>query len=124
MTGAPSDSLTKVLGPDDGCCGSDPSGGGGCGKCLLVTSSTAVNKDWKVLVMKKNRCPPSSSGCDKPHLDFAAPGYDNLQYSLANICGQSGTFISRNQSSVCGDWYKRGSSTIQGCSCASLPSST
>lgn len=55
---------------------------------------------------------------------MAAPGYDNLQYSTANICGQANTILSKAQSSVCGDWWKRGSSTIQGCSCASLPSGT
>ena len=112
MTGAASDFLTNLLGQDDGCCGTDPDGGGGCGKCMLVTNPTAVNSDWKVLVMKKNRCPPWSSGCSgKAHLDFAAPGYDNLQFSTANTCGNPGTFISRAQSSICGDWYNRGSTT-------------
>ena len=75
--------------------------------------------------MKKNRCPPWSPGCaSSPHLDFAAPGYDNLQFSSANICGSSQTFLSSAQSTVCGSWYNSGSSTISGCSCSSLPSGT
>ena len=123
MTGAASDSLSAILNGDDGCCGQDPDGGGGCGKCLLITNPSAVNSDWKVLVMKKNRCPPGSSGCaSSPHLDFAVPGYDNLQFSLANICGSSETYISQDDSSVCGNWYSSGAtSTIDGCSCATMP---
>jgi len=75
---------------------------------------------------KKNRCPPSSNGCGsgQNHLDFAAPGYDNLQYSTANICSQrTGTgFTSQQQSGVCGSWYSSYPST-QGCfgNCAQLP---
>lgn len=61
MTGAASDTLSAMLGPNDGCCGVDDIGG--CGKCLLVTNPTAVNKDWSAVVMKKNRCPPWSHGC-------------------------------------------------------------
>ena len=57
-------------------------------------------------------------------MDFAVPGYDNLIYSLSNICGQSDTYISQAQSSVCGDWYNNGASTIEGCSCDSLPEDT
>jgi len=75
--------------------------------------------------MKKNRCPPEATGCDKAHLDIAVPGYDNLQFSLSNICGrQSNTIISREASSSCGDWYNRGGSTIQGCDCSALPQTT
>ena len=123
MTGAASDGLTKLLGGDDTCCGSDPDGGGGCGKCLLVSNPNAVQSDWKVLVMKKNRCPPWSNGCeeDKLHLDLAIPGYDNLQFSTANICGQSDTIINKQQSSICGEWYNKASTTIEGCQCDSLP---
>ena len=124
MTGAASDFLTDLLGQDDGCCGIDPDGGGACGKCILATNPSAINSGWKVLVMKKNRCPPEATGCaGKAHMDFAAPGYDNLQFSLANICGQSGTYISRSQSTTCGDWYNRGTNTISACSCSALPSS-
>lgn len=36
MTGAASDSLSALLNGDDGCCGTDADGGGGCGKCILV----------------------------------------------------------------------------------------
>ena len=125
MTGAASDSLSSLLGSDDGCCGYDAAFSGGCGKCVLVQNPSAINSDMLVLVMKKNRCPPWSSGCSGgPHLDFAAPGFDNLQYSTANICGQQSTFIGQSESSVCGNWYNYGSSTIAGCSCSSLPEST
>jgi len=124
MTGAASDALSAALGPDDGCCGQDSEGIGGCGKCLLVTNPTAVNSEWKAVVMKKNRCPPWSAGCDKPHLDIAVPGYDNLQFSTANICGASGTILSKPASSACGDWYLSGESTIQACSCDALPDTT
>ena len=126
MTGAASDSLSALLNGDDGCCGQDPDGGGGCGKCVLVTNPDAVNSDWKVLVMKKNRCPPWATGCGSsiPHLDFAAPGYDNLQYSQANICGFSDTYISQTDSSICGDWYNYGASTIEGCDCSSMAETT
>ena len=126
MTGAASDTLTQKLGADDGCCGQDPDGGGGCGKCLLVTNPTAVNSHWKVLVMKKNRCPPWTNGCgNQDSLDFAAPGYDNLDFSTANICGQSDTYLSQADSSICGKWYVGGASSTQAnCSCASLPDST
>jgi hypothetical protein len=57
-------------------------------------------------------------------LDFAVPGYDNLAYSLANICGDSDTILTKDQSDVCGSWWTKGSSTIEGCSCDSLPSDT
>jgi hypothetical protein len=88
MTGAASDALSNLMGPSHSCCGTDK-GLGGCGQCVLVTNPTAVNSDWKAIVMKKNRCPPHSSGCGNGnvHLDLAVPGYDNLQFSTANICG-------------------------------------
>ena len=85
MTGATSDYLSTLLNGEDGCCGQDPDGGGGCGKCLLVQNHHAVNSDWKVIVMKKNRCPECST--TSAHMDFSVPGYDHLQYSRSNICG-------------------------------------
>ena len=126
MTGAASNGLSALLNGDDGCCGSNPEGGGGCGKCVLVQNPSAVNKDWKVLVMKKNQCPPEATGCGNGnlHLDLAAPGYDNLQWSLSNTCGQPDTIITQAQSTSCGSWWNYGSNTITGCSCASFPSST
>eukprot|EP00899_Mesostigma_viride_P004155 jgi/Mesvir1/13740/Mv11884-RA.1 len=126
MTGAFSDTLSRNMGADDGCCGTDSEGIGGCGKCVLVTNPTAVNSGWSVLVMKKNRCPPWSSGCGdgQLHLDMAVPGYDNLAFSTANICGQTDTIITRSQSSACGDWYNHGSTTIQGCDCSQIPTGT
>lgn len=41
--------------------------------------------------MKTNRCPPWATGCsnnDLPHIDVAVPGFDDLDYSLANICDE------------------------------------
>jgi hypothetical protein len=125
MTGAASDALSSQLGGDTPGCGHDTTSPG-CGKCILVTNSNAVNSNWKVIVMKKNRCPPWSNGCGAGlnHLDFAAPGYDNLQYSTANVCSKKqGTgFTSQDQSGTCGSWFNSYSST-QGCfnKCASLP---
>ena len=78
MTGAASDTLSAMLGPDTPDCGHSEEGG--CGKCLLVSNPSAVNSDWKAIIMKKNRCPPWSNGCEngKAHFDLAVPGYDNL----------------------------------------------
>jgi len=111
LTGAASDALSQLMGADDGCCGQDPNDGGvgGCGKCVLVQNPLSLHPEWTAVVMKKNRCPPWSHGCDagKPHLDVAAPGFDNLQYSTANVCGsRSGTgFDSKHQSAALGSWY-------------------
>mmetsp|Transcript_3600 Transcript_3600/g.10988 ORF Transcript_3600/g.10988 Transcript_3600/m.10988 type:complete len:210 (-) Transcript_3600:78-707(-) len=71
--------------------------------------------------MKKNRCPPWTNGCggDEFHMDFAVPGFDNLQYSTANICGNAHTTLSKDQSAVCG--------TVQApthCNCAGIPAHT
>ena len=114
-----------MLGPDAGNCGHSDEGA--CGKCLLVSNPSAVNSDWKAIIMKKNRCPPWSNGCGngQAHFDLAVPGYDNLQYSTANCCGSKPNTISKSQSSVCGTWYYNGSSTIQGCTgCDQLPGGT
>jgi len=129
MTGAASDALSDLLGNDDGCCGAEDSGIGGCGKCVLVRNPSAVNSDWTAVVMKKNRCPPWSPGCEtgNVHLDMAAPGYDNLAFSTANICGaaeRSETFLTEEESSICGSWWSSGSSTIDGCDCSGLPDAT
>lgn len=126
MTGAANDDLAAALGPDDSCCGVDGDNKGGCGKCMLLRNPSAANPNTTVLMMKKNRCPPWSNGCEhgKKHIDIAVPGYDNLQYSTANICGALGTAMSRAGSSVCGTWYQSGSDTSKGCSCASLPTGT
>jgi len=121
MTGAASDALSAMLGPDSDCCGADSAGGGGCGKCLLVRNPSAVQADWTAVVMKKNRCPPWSHGCDKPHLDIAVPAHDNLQYSTANICGdpaRSSTYITKEQSGLCGG------QNPGACDCNKLPGDT
>ncbi|CAE8610635.1 unnamed protein product [Polarella glacialis] len=124
LTGAASDALSAMLGNNDSCCGSDDVGG--CGQCLLVSNPSAVNSDWTAVVMKKNRCPPHSHGCQLPnlHLDIAVPGYDNLQYSTANVCGNPArlqTFVTKLESSICGSWYFKGVSTAVACSCADMP---
>lgn len=127
LTGAASDYLSGLLGDDDGCCGEDTNddGVGGCGKCLLVQNPDAVNADWTAVVMKKNRCPPWSHGCggESAHFDIAAPGFDNLAYSTANICGDSNTgFASQGQSAALGDWWTSCANTAD-CAhlCAELP---
>ena len=92
---------------------------------MLLQNSNAVNADWLVLAMKKNRCPPWSYGCERPnvHFDLAAPGFDNAQYSTANVCGpdtggwteqpytsdQAG--YAEHASFTLGDWWTRYSDT-------------
>jgi len=122
MTGAASDSLAHMMGPDSDCCGRDNEGGGGCGKCLLVQNHASDHPDWKAVIMKKNRCPPWSHGCDKPHFDLAVPGFDHLDYSTANVCGDHGkkgdTYINKHQSGICG------MSNPKNCNCWGLPGDT
>merc|ERR1719450_326950 len=125
VVGAASDTLASMLGDDDSCCGSDTQSVG-CGKCALIRVSSATNAEWTALIMKKNRCPPNSNGCEagNVHFDVAVPGYDNLQYSTANVCGErSGTgFASRQDSAVLGDWYESFPNTAQAASrCSNLP---
>lgn len=126
MTGASSDSLAKLLGPNADCCGQDKAGSG-CGQCLLVRNPTAVNADWTAVVMKKSRCPPESKGCEKGkiHFDLAVPGYENIDESTANVCGSAkrdGTFVSKSQAGSCNDWSK--TSTFMDCTCLGLPNKT
>eukprot|EP00931_Biecheleriopsis_adriatica_P111597 TRINITY_DN85_c0_g1_i5.p1 TRINITY_DN85_c0_g1~~TRINITY_DN85_c0_g1_i5.p1 ORF type:complete len:455 (-),score=70.27 TRINITY_DN85_c0_g1_i5:32-1396(-) len=125
LTGAASDVLSALMGPDDGCCGAMDDGAGGCGKCLLVENADSVHPEWTAVVMKKSRCPPWAEGCgaNEPHFDVAAPGFDNLQWSLANICGQPGTgFDNQSQSESVGNWWTECSNTAA-CSylCDKLP---
>eukprot|EP00928_Gymnodinium_smaydae_P007977 TRINITY_DN12863_c0_g2_i3.p1 TRINITY_DN12863_c0_g2~~TRINITY_DN12863_c0_g2_i3.p1 ORF type:complete len:560 (+),score=17.19 TRINITY_DN12863_c0_g2_i3:69-1682(+) len=65
--------------------------------------------------MKKNRSPPHTNGCSSgiPHFDIAAPGFDNLQWSTANVCGERpGTgFRNKQQSEALGKWYNSCGST-------------
>eukprot|EP01080_Neovahlkampfia_damariscottae_P012468 gene12468-6218_t len=125
IVGAPSDALSRKLGLPDNCCGKDDIGG--CGKCILIENSNSVNAKWKAVVMKKNRCPPESSGCggNNLHMDLAIPGYDNAQWSLSNVCAKKpGTlFTNQRDSFICGTWYKDFPDT-RGCikRCGSLPS--
>ena len=133
MTGAPSAQLAELLGPDDSCCGADNNdavdgiGGGGCGKCVLVRNPSAISPDTTAVVMKKSFCPAGdNSACDLPklHMGFAVPGFDNLQYSTANICGASGTIITQAESSTCGTWYDTASNAMDGCDCSPIPDTT
>lgn len=50
-----------------------------------------------------------------PHLDIAAPGFDNLQYSTANVCGKkAGTgFESQAASEALGRWYEKCQDTAE-----------
>jgi len=104
MTGSTSDAVSSILGPDANNCGSDNGGPGGCGQCLLVKNYHSNNKDWAAVIMRKNRCPPWTRGCGggQFHIDLAVPGFDDLVYSTANICGNPGTTLSKQQSSICG----------------------
>jgi len=104
MTGAASDQISDSLGPDANFCGTDNEGGGGCGQCMLVKNAASNNPHMMAIVMKKNRCPPWSHGCERPnfHMDFAVPGFDNLQYSTANICGNKYTQLQKHESAICG----------------------
>jgi len=126
LVGAASDSMSELLGEHDPCCGSS-SESGGCGKCVLMRVTDSINAEWTALVMRKNRCPPWSNGCEagKLHFDMAVPGYDNLQFSTANVCGLRGNtgFQSQQASAVLGDWYKHYQNTAAaGASlCSTLP---
>jgi len=118
LTGAASDTLTELLGDDDECCGYEDTGVGGCGKCLLVQNPDSIHPDWTAVVMKKNRCPPWTNGCgaNEPHFDVAAPGFDNLAFSTANICGNTGTgFVNQTQSAYLGDWWSHGCANTAEC---------
>jgi len=75
VTGAASDRLSELLGPDDGCCGA--SGQGGCGQCVLLENPDSIQPTWRVIAMKKNRCPPAACGTTDAHFDIAAPGFDS-----------------------------------------------
>jgi hypothetical protein len=102
--GAASDILAKEMGkniPDLGYI-TEGDANFGCGQSILIRNSNAKNPNWTALVMRKSRCPPWSSGCDKPHMDLMIPGFDNLQYSTANRCGTEGTGMSKEQSAICG----------------------
>ena len=121
MVGAASDTLNDLLGSD--VVGRDAQQEGGCGRCVLLRNPDAA-QDWKVMVMKMNRCPPWSNGCEagRYHMDLAAPGFDNLQYSTANVCGVRTASPTREASASCGTWYDAHSQTTDatGC-CDALP---
>lgn len=124
LTGAASDTFANLLGPSDGCCGEDTDSIG-CGKCALIRVPGAKYSDWTALVMKKNRCPPNSNGCESGnvHFDVAVPGYDNLAFSTANVCGErQGTRLTKQESAVLGDWYNTYTNTEEAASrCSQLP---
>jgi len=125
MTGAMSDSLSRFMGPnllgyDDQYSGKC----GGCGQCVLVRNPDSAHADWTVVVMKKVRCHPANPKCsgDQKTIDFAVPGFDHLQYSMANRCGKSWseyTFLTREQSGMCGPLHKPAQ-----CDCNKIPNTT
>jgi len=119
MIGAVSDALSKLLGPDANNCGSDTGGGGGCGRCMLIKNRDA-DKDWTAVVMKKKRCHPWNPECGDGnfHLNVAVPGFDRLELGAANICGKTGTTLSKEQSSFCGGKEPRN------CNCSMIPANT
>jgi len=88
-------------GSNDACCGATSAGG--CGNCILIQNPDSLHPEWSVMAMKKNTCGNCRS---TPHADINVPGFDVLQYSLANICGESQTGLSQEQSTVLGEWYK------------------
>jgi len=106
------------MGPSDSCCGD--TSGGGCGKCILISNPQSINPDWTAIVMKKNTCDSCQSSA---HIDVNVPGFDVLQYSLANICGEPGTGLTKEQSATLGQWYLNYANTkeAQGL-CDQLPS--
>ena len=103
--GAASDSFAEILGDNVSGLGEVSEGpvSGACGKSILVKNPSAKNSDWIALVMRKNRCPPWSSGCDEPHMDLMIPGFDYLTKSTAKRCGDPGTGLTKEQSSICGN---------------------
>jgi len=119
MTGAVSDAVSSLLGPDTNNCGSDSGGGGGCGQCMLIHNPDA-DKNWTAVVMKKKRCNPWDAGCGEGrfHLDVAVPGFDRHEFGTQNHCGKRGTSLSKHQSSICAG------STPRNCDCSGLPEST
>merc|ERR1712060_247730 len=48
-----------------------------------------------------------------PHIDVNVPGFDVLQYSIANTCGEPGTGLTKEQSAVVGQWYNNYANTKQ-----------
>ena len=118
MTGAVSDAVSRLLGPDANNCGSDSGGGGGCGQCMLIQNPDA-DKNWTAVVMKKKRCNPWDTGCGdgRFHLDIAVPGFDRHEFGMQNVCGKRGTSLSKHQSSFCAG------SAPRNCDCGGLPES-
>jgi len=131
-TGAANDDLATLLGADVASCGTSDLSPGGCGKCLLVQNDNAINADWKVMVMKKNRCPPYSPGCEagKLHLDLAVPGFDDVRFSTGNVCQGNPNDWTRDNvfgmthasSSSCALWWDGNDNTQAGCDCTSVTS--
>jgi len=119
MTGAVSDAVSRLLGPDANNCGSDSGGGGGCGQCMLIHNPDA-DKNWTAVVMKKKRCDPWDTNCGdgRSHLDVAVPGFDRHEFTGQNVCGKHGTSLSKHQASSCAGAAPRN------CDCSGLPERT
>lgn len=124
LTAGVSGALADELGPSDGCCGFDGGGRGGCGRCFIVRNPSATNSKWMAVVMKKSQCPPGDPRCagGARHLVLAVPGFDDSGGN-STCGGGAGTFISRDQASVCGRWHEDpgAQDTVDGCSCDAMP---
>merc|ERR1719378_1526370 len=125
VVGAASDGLASLFGADDGCCGKD-NDSAGCGKCALIRVPSATSPDWTAVVMKKNRCPPWSNGCEtgKVHFDVAAPGYDIILRILLQMFVVSKVKLDLRLRVTPGFWATgttRTATQLKQSLCASLP---
>ena len=117
LVGAASDSLSKLLGGDDECCGRDDTNVGGCGRCILARNPLAQS-NLTAVIMKKSRCPPETNLCSEGsvHMDIAVPGFEFISESTANVCGSADrlqTWLTKAQSGACA------TSTVgSGCDCS------
>ena len=117
LAGAASDSLSKLLGGDDECCGRDDTNVGGCGRCILARNPLAQS-NLTAVIMKKSRCPPETNLCSEGsvHMDIAVPGFEFISESTANVCGSADrlqTWLTKAQSGACA------TSTVgSGCDCS------
>mmetsp|Transcript_4615 Transcript_4615/g.14824 ORF Transcript_4615/g.14824 Transcript_4615/m.14824 type:complete len:391 (+) Transcript_4615:73-1245(+) len=126
FTGAPSEFASKMLADSDECCGDTDHGEHGCGKCFLIQNPEAINADWTVIAMKKNVCAMGSPHCGEgeANFDLAVPGFDNLQASQGNICGDRPKtgFKDKQASSILGGWWDE-CGDLQKCAhkCSEMP---
>lgn len=69
-----------------------------CFECISFSQN-----DYTIIVEKTNICPE----CQGLWIDLDLPGFDNEQFSLANVCSlkENTYFINQEQSFLFGDWY-------------------